>query len=102
MKYCSALVGNSSRGLIECSYFHTPAINIGIRQLGREKDTNVIDVPNFSKSLIVNALKKSLKKKNIKIKNSSIYGTGNASKKIVQYLETIPINPQMIQKKLIY
>ena len=102
LRHCSALIGNSSSGLIEGSYLHTPVINIGIRQLGREKDVNVIDVPIFSKSLILNALKKSLKKKNKKIKNSSIYGTGNASKKIVQYLETILINPQMIQKKLVY
>ena len=102
LRHCSALIGNSSSGLIEGSYLHTPVVNIGIRQLGREKDVNVIDVPIFSKSLILNALKKSLKKKNKKIKNSSIYGTGNASKKIVQYLETIPINPRMIQKKLVY
>ena len=102
LKHCSALIGNSSSGLIEGSYLHTPVINIGIRQLGREKDVNVIDVPIFSKPLIFNALKKSLEKKNKKIKNSSIYGTGFASKKIVQYLETIPINPQMIQKKLVY
>ena len=102
LRHCSALIGNSSSGLIEGSYLHTPVVNIGIRQLGREKDVNVIDVPIFSKSLIFNALKKSLKKKNKKIKNSSIYGTGNASKKIVQYLETILINPQMIQKKLVY
>ena len=102
LRYCSALIGNSSSGIIEGSYLHTPVVNIGIRQLGREKDVNVIDVPIFSKSLILNALKKSLKKKNKKIKNSSIYGTGNASKKIVQYLETIPINPRMIQKKLVY
>ena len=102
LRHCSALIGNSSSGLIEGSYLHTPVVNIGIRQLGREKDVNVIDVPIFSKSLILNALKKSLKKKNKKIKNSSIYGTGSASKKIVQYLETIPINPQMIQKKLVY
>jgi len=102
LRHCSALIGNSSSGLIEGSYLHTPVVNIGIRQLGREKDVNVIDVPIFSKSLILNALKKSLKKKNKKIKNSLIYGTGNASKKIVQYLETIPINPRMIQKKLVY
>ena len=102
LRHCSALIGNSSSGLIEGSYLHTPVVNIGIRQLGREKDVNVIDVPIFSKSLILNALKKSLKKKNKKIKNSSIYGTGNASKKIVQYLETISINPRMIQKKLVY
>ena len=102
LRHCSALIGNSSSGLIEGSYLHTPVVNIGIRQLGREKDVNVIDVPIFSKSLILNALKKSLKKKNKKIKNSSIYGTGNASKKIVQYLETLQINSQIIQKKLAY
>jgi len=102
LKYCSALVGNSSSGIIECSYFNTPAINIGIRQLGREKDLNVIDVPTFSKPLIINALKKSIKKKNKKNKNSSIYGSGNASKKIVQYLETHQINSEIIHKKLTY
>ena len=31
LKHCSALIGNSSSGLIEGSYLHTPVVNIGIR-----------------------------------------------------------------------
>ena len=42
------------------------------------------------------------KKKNKKIKNLSIYGTGNASKKILRYLETHQINSKIIHKKLVY
>ena len=37
------LVGNSSSGIIEASYFGTPVVNIGKRQDGREKSNNIID-----------------------------------------------------------
>ena len=37
LKYCGVLVGNSSSGIVEASYFSIPVVNIGIRQLGREE-----------------------------------------------------------------
>ena len=43
IKNCGVLVGNSSSGLIEASYFGTPVVNIGIRQHGREKGKKVFD-----------------------------------------------------------
>ena len=102
LKNCSALIGNSSSGIIECSFFGTPTVNIGIRQFGRERDVNVIDVQKFSKSLIMEALEKAIKKKNKKNINSSIYGTGYSSNKIVKYLENLSINSDIIHKKLTY
>lgn len=40
----SCLVGNSSAGIRECSYLGVPVVNIGSRQDGRERATNVVDV----------------------------------------------------------
>lgn len=45
LKYATAVVGNSSSGLIEAPTFHIPTLNIGIRQQGRTRGTSVIDVP---------------------------------------------------------
>ena len=39
----SVLVGNSSSGIIEAASFHIPVVNIGTRQAGRERASNVID-----------------------------------------------------------
>lgn len=35
MKYCTAVVGNSSSGILEAPSFHIPTLNIGSRQNGR-------------------------------------------------------------------
>src|SRR5436305_209551 len=39
------LVGNSSSGIIEAASFGTPVVDIGTRQLGRERGANVRNVP---------------------------------------------------------
>ena len=99
---CSVLVGNSSSGIIEASYFKIPVVNIGIRQKNREKGNNVIDVKDNS-ILIYNAIKKLFNPKSKHIgKLSSIYGSGNTSKKIIKILETIPLNDKLIQKQIMY
>ena len=99
---CSVLVGNSSSGIIEASYFKIPVVNIGIRQKNREKGNNVIDVKDNS-VLIYNTIKKLFNPKSKHIgKLSSIYGSGNTSKKIIKILETIPLNDKLIQKQIMY
>ena len=102
MKYCTALVGNSSSGIIEGDYFGTFVINIGIRQLGRERGRNVMDINSFSEPLISKALKKALKMSNKKTKIASIYGDGNTSKIIVKFLEKLSISDDLIKKQLTY
>ena len=44
LKYASAVVGNSSSGLVEAPSFHIPTLNIGNRQQGRSHGDSVIDV----------------------------------------------------------
>lgn len=45
LKYATAVVGNSSSGLIEAPIFHIPTLNIGNRQEGRTRCASIIDVP---------------------------------------------------------
>src|SRR5574337_984925 len=95
LKSCKILVGNSSSGLIEASYFKIPVVNIGIRQKNREKGPNVLDA-NDSVNSIYSKIMKALKMTKQHLSTSRIYGNGYASKKIVHYLETIKINSNQI------
>jgi len=102
LKNCTVLVGNSSSGIIEASYFDISVVNIGIRQKNRERGRNVFDVLNHSQNLIYHAILSALRKRPRKIKNERIYGDATASKKIVHYLQTIKIDEKLINKQLFY
>ena len=99
IKNCGALVGNSSSGLIEASYFGTSVVNIGIRQQGREKSHNVLDAKSESIISIKRAISRALKKNT---KPSYLYGVGTSSPKIAQYLEKIKLSSELIEKRLTY
>ena len=99
IKNCGVLVGNSSSGLIEASYFGTPVVNIGVRQQGREKSKNVFDAKSETVISIKRTISHALKKN---ISPSHLYGIGNTSQKIVRYLEKIPLNERLIQKQIAY
>lgn len=103
LQNCGVLVGNSSSGIIEASYFNTPVVNIGLRQEGREHGKNVVNVKNDSSNNIYKAIMKALHNRHL-IKKSTeyIYGKGNSSKKIVKHLENIILNDELIQKQIFY
>jgi len=44
LRQASAMVGNSSSGILEAASFHLPVVNIGDRQAGRVRGSNVLDV----------------------------------------------------------
>jgi len=103
MNNASVMVGNSSGGIIETPSFKLPAVNIGTRQKGRQRSTNVIDVGNDRRE-IKKAVKKALQDKKFiaKVKQcKSPYGQGKASKKIVKLLENVEIDSKLLQKKMI-
>ena len=102
LKNCKVLVGNSSSGIIESSYFKIPVVNIGIRQKNREKGSNVLNAEDNSVVSIHNKLVKALKMKKQYLSTASIYGDGNAAKKIVKHLETIKLNHILIEKQISY
>lgn len=84
IKHAKLLVGNSSVGLREASFISTPVLNIGDRQMNRDRGNNVTDCPH-DKRLIrkkVNNLLNSDKK----IESNYLYGTGDAGKMMLNAL----------------
>ena len=53
------LIGNSSSGIMEAASFALPVVNVGMRQQGRERARNVIDVPAET-AAITAALKRAM------------------------------------------
>lgn len=86
------IIGNSSVAIRECSYLGVSAINIGDRQIGRERGHNVIDC-DYDTQAILDAYKKILERG--KIEGEPLYGNGNAGEEIARViasLENITIN----------
>lgn len=83
LKGSLCLVGNSSAGIKECSYLGVPAVNIGLRQDGRMRAENVIDV-GYNKNSIKLAIERQIKRK--RYKPSNIYFQKDTGKKIAQVL----------------
>lgn len=86
MKYCSFLLGNTSSGFVEASYFPKFVINLGDRQKGRIETEN-IKTTIITKEAILESVKKI---ENLKqLNNMNIYGKGNTANKIIEILKTI-------------
>lgn len=102
LKNCQVLIGNSSSGIIESTLFKIPVINIGDRQKGRERGSNVIDVTRFSQKLISTALKKALLMQKSTLRIRHVYGNGSAARNIIQYLEKINVDQRLLKKEITY
>jgi UDP-hydrolysing UDP-N-acetyl-D-glucosamine 2-epimerase len=92
----TAIVGNSSVAIRECSYLGVPAVNIGSRQLGRERGQNVIDVDHDRKE-VSNAIRTHIKRG--KPKRDLLYGDGKAGSRIAECLSKAVLR---IEKRLTY
>lgn len=99
-----ACIGNSSSGIKETPFFGCPTVNIGSRQNGRLRSTNVIDT-DYDKEEIKDAIEKSLFDKIFREKCNQCdnpYGKGGAGKKIAEVLAEIPLTPNLYNKKVTY
>lgn len=86
MKYCSFLLGNTSSGFIEASYFSKPVINLGDRQKGRIVTPNIINC-EIKKELIIEAINRIQYLNDLE--KTTIYGDGNAAEKICSIIKSI-------------
>lgn len=100
LNIASILIGNSSSGIIESSSFKLPVINIGTRQQGREKASNVIDV-DYNREEILEAIKYIESEEYIEIlKNcDNPYGNGKSCENICNILKKIDINDKLLNKE---
>jgi UDP-hydrolysing UDP-N-acetyl-D-glucosamine 2-epimerase len=102
MKVTSVMVGNSSSGIIEAPSFGLPVINVGTRQLGRQRAKNVVDV-GYSKEEIIREVRKVLDKSNKhEMSPKGLYGDGKAGERIAKILGDIKIDKKLLLKRIAY
>lgn len=105
MHVASAMVGNSSGGLIEAPCFKLPAVNIGTRQRDRFRGNNVIDVPN-DRQRIRAAIEKAISKEFrdfLRAQGDNPYlGDGRVASRIVDILKSVPIDETLLKKQIAY
>ncbi len=100
LECASAMVGNSSSGLIEAPSFALPVVNIGTRQEGRVRAANVIDVSGDAKAIgeaIQAAVRPEFRRQLTGMINP--YGDGSAATTIIDKLESIPIDQKLLVKR---
>lgn len=97
------MMGNSSAGIKETPIFKCPSINIGSRQQGRLRSSNVID-SDYKKSQILAAIKKSFSESfRDKCRNcKNPYGKGMAGEVVTKVLAEVPLDKKLLIKKMTY
>ncbi|MGA8037031.1 MAG: UDP-N-acetylglucosamine 2-epimerase [Candidatus Acidiferrales bacterium] len=98
--HASVLVGNSSSGIMEAASFSLPVVNVGLRQQGRERAINVIDVPAEASAIhegLRRARTASFRQSLLGMTNP--YGDGTASERIVRVLAEAPPTEQLLMKR---
>jgi UDP-N-acetylglucosamine 2-epimerase (non-hydrolysing)/GDP/UDP-N,N'-diacetylbacillosamine 2-epimerase (hydrolysing) len=93
------MIGNSSSGIMEAASFALPVVNVGIRQQGRERARNIIDVPAEDEAIargLRRALDPAFRRKRRGMKNP--YGDGTAAKAIVRVLVDVPLDKLLMKQ----
>jgi UDP-hydrolysing UDP-N-acetyl-D-glucosamine 2-epimerase len=99
LKNVALLIGNSSGGIIESTSLGIPAVNIGIRQQGREHAANVLDAA-ADKNAILRVIERALSpafKRSIQGLDNP-YGDGRASQRILRVLAKTPLGAKLLFK----
>ena len=96
MKSAACLVGNSSASIREGAFVGTPAVNIGSRQDGRERGSNVVDV-GHERVAIVDAVRRQVE--HGPYPPEHIYGDGWAGARIANILSGASLH---VQKRIHY
>jgi UDP-hydrolysing UDP-N-acetyl-D-glucosamine 2-epimerase len=102
LRQASFFLGNSSSGIMETPSFALPAINVGIRQQGRERARNILDVPANADAIFAaaaNARSDSFRRSLEGMTNP--YGDGTASEKIAEVLAGVPLGASLLLKRAV-
>ena len=96
MAKTACLVGNSSSAIREGSFVGTPAVNVGSRQEGRQRGSNVVDV-DYDRTQIADALRAQVD--HGPYGHEPIYGDGRAGERIADVLSRATFR---IDKRITY
>lgn len=100
MALAVAMVGNSSSGLVEAPSFGLPVVNIGSRQFGRVRGSNVIDV-GYTRAEVLDGIRRATRpgfREELRDRPNP-YGNGNASGLIVERLRTVALDSTLRIKR---
>jgi len=100
MGQVSALIGNSSSGIMEAASFALPVVNIGMRQQGRERARNVLDAepePRAIAAKIQEAMSDRFRTSLTGMTNP--YGDGFAAERIAGVLTTVALGENLLVKQ---
>lgn len=99
LRQVSVLLGNSSSGIMETPSLALPTVNVGIRQQGRERARNVIDVAPEVESIRA-ALRRALQPDFRASLEGLVnpYGDGHAAERIVGILEEVELGERLLRK----
>lgn len=101
-KETSVWIGNNSAAIVVSASFKVPVVNIGIRQSGREKGENVIDV-DCNEQAIAKAIDKSLNDQNYlnRVRASvNPWGDNMAIERIIKILEDLKVDEKLLKKQI--
>jgi UDP-N-acetylglucosamine 2-epimerase (non-hydrolysing)/GDP/UDP-N,N'-diacetylbacillosamine 2-epimerase (hydrolysing) len=94
--------GNSSSGIKETPVFGCPTVNIGSRQEGRLRGSNVLDV-DYKADAIESAIKHGLFHEVFRAacrRTKNPYYLGDAGPKIADVLARVPLDVRLLRKKM--
>lgn len=102
LRAAGLMLGNSSSGIMETPALGLPTVNVGRRQQGRERATNIIDVParataikNAVEAALAPAFRRSLQDTGV----VNPYGDGHAGERIAALLADAPPTEVLLLKK---
>jgi UDP-hydrolysing UDP-N-acetyl-D-glucosamine 2-epimerase len=100
LRQARLFVGNSSSGIMETPSFALPAVNVGLRQQGRERARNIVDAAPVT-AAILDAIRtaNSVEYRNSLRGMTNPYGDGCAAATIVRVLTTVPVGQELLLKR---
>lgn len=99
MNIARAMVGNSSSGILEAASFGLPVVNIGTRQAGRLRASNVIDTGYHREQILAGIRQAVSDEFRLSLRGlQNPYGGGRAAEIILQHLKETPLDERLITK----
>jgi len=102
LSLASAMVGNSSSGIVEAGMFELPVVNVGTRQAGRVRSQNIIDVGYTTADVAAGIHKAISDEFEVGLAGmTSLFGDGHAAERIVSRLLSVPLDDNLLIKRFI-
>jgi len=100
LREAQAMLGNSSSGIMETASFALPTVNVGLRQKGRERPTNVLDAPPEAAAILAAVHQACTSEFRSSLAGmTNPYGEGTAAERIVEVLTTLPGRDVLLRKQ---